>query len=115
MRSREGGEIDDERVGAETVTVSKSCCADEGNTYTTETVVLVIILWLLDHVPSHDGLVAMTIVGFVCDKVCLSEELLLVVLEFSDHDCGSSSSLTTDELLSGSWLPFFCLRRRSRW
>lgn len=50
-----------------------------------------IVLGLLDHVPSHDGLVAMAIVGFVCDEVCLSEELLLVMLEFSDHDRGICS------------------------
>lgn len=70
-----------------------------GNTYTTETVVLVIVLRLLDHVPSHDGLVAMAIVAFVCDEVCLSQKLRLVMLEFSDHDCGLSSSLATEGLL----------------
>lgn len=58
------------------------------DTYTTETVVLVIILRLLDHVPSHDGLVAMATIGLVCDEVCLSQKLLLVMFEFSDHGIG---------------------------
>ena len=54
-----------------------------------------VVLGLLDHVPSHDGLVAMAIVGFVCDEVCLSEELLLMMLEFSDHDRGICSPPST--------------------
>lgn len=52
-----------------------------------------IILGLLDHVSSHDGLVAMATIGFVCDEVCLSQKLLLVMFEFSDHDIGFSASL----------------------
>jgi len=56
--------------------------------YTTETIVLVIVLRLLNHVSSHDGLVAMATIGLVCDEVCLSQKLLLVMFEFSDHDIG---------------------------
>lgn len=44
-----------------------------------------IVLWLLDHVPSDDGFVAMIIILLVGDEVGLSQELLLVIFEFSDH------------------------------
>lgn len=44
-----------------------------------------VVLWLLDHVASNDGLVAVIIVLLVGDEVCLAEELLLMMLEFSDH------------------------------
>jgi hypothetical protein len=82
--------IDGGRAGAETAIVSTGRLHAPGirETYAAETVILVVILGLLDHVSPHDGLVAMAIVRFVCDEVCLSEELLLVVLEFSDHGCG---------------------------
>lgn len=59
-----------------------------GSTYTTETVVLVVIFWLLDHVSSDNSLVAMVVIGLVCHKIRLSQELLLMMLEFSDHDGG---------------------------
>lgn len=57
-------------------------------TYTADSVVLVVILRLLDHVPPDDGLVAMVIVGFVADEVGLAQELLLVKLELAHHSSG---------------------------
>lgn len=79
-----------------------------------ETVVLVVILRLLDHVSSNDCLVAMTIVRLVCDKVCLSQELLLVMLEFSDHDEGISSIATVLKAQSRCTQPIFPSCRRDR-
>jgi hypothetical protein len=45
----------------------------------------VVVFGLLDHVATDDGLVAVVIVGFVCDEVGFAKELLLVILEFADH------------------------------
>lgn len=56
----------------------------EKETYTTQTVVLVVILGLLDHVPPHDIRIAM-LIFFVVDKVNLFEQLLLVILELANH------------------------------
>lgn len=53
-------------------------------------VVFVVVLWLLDHVPPYDRLVAMIIVGLVGREVDLSQKLLLVMLEFSNHRNGFS-------------------------
>lgn len=44
-----------------------------------------IVLGLLDHVAADDGLVAVIAILRVGDEVGLAEELLLVMLEFSDH------------------------------
>lgn len=53
--------------------------------YTAESVVLVVVFWVLDHVPPSDELVAVAAVLLVCEEVCLAQELLLVMLEFSHH------------------------------
>lgn len=82
-------------------------------TYSTKSVVLVVVLWLLDHVSPDDVVIAVAIVLdakvrtlcclvvkgdriahlFVCDEVCLLEQFLLVMLEFSDHVCASLGCL----------------------
>lgn len=49
-----------------------------GKTYAAKTVVLVVVLGLLDHVPPHDVGIAVLVL-FVGDKVDLFEELLLVM------------------------------------
>ena len=69
-------------------------------TYTTQAIILVIIFWLLDHIPSNDGLVAMVIVLLVGDEVGLSQELLLVILEFSDHDVRALRAGSSVKLIS---------------
>lgn len=57
--------------------------------YTAESVVLVVVFGVLDHVPPADELVAVVAVLLVCEEVCLAQELLLVMLEFSHHFGGS--------------------------
>lgn len=52
-----------------------------------------IVLGLLDHVPSPDELVAVVVVLLVCEEVCLAQKLLLVILELSHHLAGSSIGL----------------------
>jgi hypothetical protein len=49
-------------------------------------VVLAVVVAALDGIAAHDGRLAVVIVGFVGVEVDLLEELLLVVLEFPDHD-----------------------------
>ena len=58
----------------------KICC-----THTTQTVVAVIVFGLLDAIPADDGLVSVAAVLLVVLEVDLLEQLLLVILEFSDH------------------------------
>jgi hypothetical protein len=53
----------------------------------------VVVFGFLDHVATDDLLVAMLVVLLPGDEVDLLEQLLLVMLEFSDHDgrvCGVS-------------------------
>lgn len=57
-------------------------------THAAKSVVLVVVLWVLDHVPPSDELVAVVAVLLVCEEVCLAQELLLVMLEFSHHFVG---------------------------
>lgn len=57
-------------------------------THAAESVVLVVVLWVLDHVPPSDELVAVVAVLLVCEEVGLAQELLLVMLEFSHHFVG---------------------------
>jgi hypothetical protein len=57
----------------------------EGETNAAYAIDLVIVLWLLDVVPADDGVIAVVVVRLVGGEVDLSEELLLVMLEFSDH------------------------------
>lgn len=56
-----------------------------GATYTTEPIVLVVVLRLLDHVSSHDCCISVVVVLLVGDKVDFAQELLLMILEFTDH------------------------------
>jgi hypothetical protein len=42
----------------------------------------------LDHVTPYDIVVAVAIVLLIGDEVCLLEQLLLMMLEFSDHGAG---------------------------
>lgn len=48
-----------------------------------------IVFRVLDHVAPSDELVAVVAVLLVCEEVCLAQELLLVMLEFSHHVVGS--------------------------
>ncbi len=57
----------------------------EGETYTTKSIILGIIAWLLDIVSSNDCRISVVVVAFVCGEIHLSQELLLMMLEFSDH------------------------------
>ena len=61
--------------------------ADQG-TYAAESVVLVVLLGLLDHVPPRDFSGAVIVVTLVGDEVMLLEQLLLVMLELSRHGGG---------------------------
>ena len=54
-------------------------------TYTTDAIVFEVIFGFLDHVPTHHSLVSVIIVLLVGDEIGLAEELLLVILEFSNH------------------------------
>lgn len=54
-------------------------------TYAADFIVFKIILGLLDIVSADNSLVAVVIVLLVCDKICLAQELLLVMFQFSDH------------------------------
>lgn len=59
----------------------------ESCTYAAYPVILVIILWFLDHVPS-DNIGISVFVLLICDEVDLLEQFLLVIFEFSHHlDC----------------------------
>lgn len=64
-------------------------------TYAAEAVVLVVVFGVLDHVAPADELVAVVAVLLVCEEVCLAQELLLVMLEFSHHFVGSLVSLSS--------------------
>lgn len=57
----------------------------EVRSYSANSVVSVVVLGLLDHVTTNNFLVAMVVVLLPGDEVDLLEELLLVMLEFSDH------------------------------
>jgi len=61
---------------------------NEERTHAAESVVLVVVLWVLDHVPPSDELVAVVAVLLVCEEVGLAQKLLLVMLEFSHHFVG---------------------------
>ena len=54
-------------------------------TYATYSVILLVVSRLLDVVPSNNSRISMIIVTCVGCEIDFSEELLLVVLEFSDH------------------------------
>lgn len=55
------------------------------NLYPTKAIIFSIIGGLLDVVPSYYGCFSVVIVAFICCEIDLSEELLLVVFEFSNH------------------------------
>jgi len=44
-----------------------------------------IVLWLLDHVPTRDIVISVLIILLIVHEIMLAQELLLVILEFSDH------------------------------
>lgn len=67
------------------IMLAKRYHRNQESTYTAYLVVLVIVLGLLDHVPSHDVVVSVVIVLLVVDKVVLAQEFGLVILEFPDH------------------------------
>lgn len=49
-----------------------------------------IILGLLDVVSANDGMISMIVVLLPGDEVGLSQKLLLVMFEFSNHVCDDS-------------------------
>lgn len=55
------------------------------DTYSANAIDLVIILWLLDHIPTDDFLVSVAIILLVCDKIGLPQKFLLMILEFAHH------------------------------
>lgn len=56
-------------------------------TYSADTVVFLVISWLLDRIATDDGGVAVIVVAGVGSKIHFAEELGLMVLEFADHIC----------------------------
>ncbi len=53
--------------------------------YTAYSIVFLIISWLLDIVPSNYRRISMIVVAGICGEVDFSKELLLMMLESSDH------------------------------
>lgn len=60
--------------------------AGREGTHAADAIVVEVVLGLLDHVATDDGLVAVRVVLLVRDEVRLAQELLLVVLELAHHD-----------------------------
>lgn len=54
-------------------------------TYSTKTIIFLVVCRLLDVVSSDDGRVSVLVIAFPFDEVDFSKELLLVMLQFADH------------------------------
>jgi hypothetical protein len=57
----------------------------ERETYTAESIIFAVVGGFLDVVASHNRRFPVVIIAFICCEIDLSEELLLVVFEFSNH------------------------------
>lgn len=59
--------------------------AERGKTYTTKTIVLLIIPRFLDRIASYHSRIAVIVIGCISSEINLSKELLLMMLELAHH------------------------------
>jgi len=59
-----------------------------------EALIRMVVSRFLDHVPPHDGFVAMAAILLPVDKICLPEKLRLVVLKLANHGVSWQRSCT---------------------